>query len=162
MTLCVLALLIHPLMILLPTGLFAATSWGMAATSNPGPHGFSQMMYQFSSASANNGSAFDGLGTAYGLNSNTSPAPKAVQWDLATALVIIISRFIPIVAPIAMAARLGEKKSAPFGLGTLRDDTPTFALLLTGTILIVGALLFLPIAALGPIAEHLGPIPFGG
>jgi len=61
-----------------------------------------------------------------------------------------------------MAARLGAKKSAPFGLGTLRDDTPTFGLLLTGTILIVGALLFLPIAALGPLAEHLGPIPFGG
>jgi K+-transporting ATPase ATPase A chain len=162
MALCVLALLIHPLMILMPTGLFSATSWGTSATSNPGPHGFSQMMYQFSSASANNGSALDGLGTSYGLNNNPSPAPEAVPWDIATALVIIISRFIPIIAPIAMAARLGSKKSAPFGLGTLRDDTPTFGLLLTGTILIVGALLFLPIAALGPIAEHLGPIPFGG
>jgi potassium-transporting ATPase potassium-binding subunit len=162
MALCVLALLIHPLMILMPTGLFAATSWGMKATSNPGPHGFSQMMYQFSSASANNGSAFDGLGVSYGLNNNPNPAPEAVFWDIATGLVIIISRFIPIVAPIAMAARLGAKKSAPFGLGTLRDDTPTFGFLLAGTILIVGALLFLPIAALGPIAEHLGPIPFGG
>ena len=162
MALCVLALLIHPLMILMPSGLFAATSWGMKATSNPGPHGFSQMMYQFSSASANNGSAFDGLGASYGLNNNPSPPPEAVFWDIATALVIIISRFIPIIAPIAMAGRLGAKKSAPFGLGTLRDDTPTFGLLLTGTILIVGALLFLPIAALGPFAEHLGPIPFGG
>jgi K+-transporting ATPase ATPase A chain len=162
MTLCVIALLIHPLMILMPTGLFAATSWGMKATSNPGPHGFSQMVYQFSSASANNGSAFDGLGVTYGLNNNPSPGPEAVFWDIATGLVIIISRFLPIIAPIAMAASLGAKKSAPFGLGTLRDDTPTFGLLLTGTILIVGALLFLPIAALGPLAEHLGPIPFGG
>jgi K+-transporting ATPase ATPase A chain len=75
---------------------------------------------------------------------------------------MIFSRYLPIVAPIAMAAFLGGKKSAPFGLGTLRTDTVTFGILLLGTILIIGALLFLPVAALGPIAEHLGPIPFGG
>jgi K+-transporting ATPase ATPase A chain len=75
---------------------------------------------------------------------------------------MLFSRFLPIVAPIAMAAYLGAKKRAPQGLGTLRDDTATFALLLLGTILIIGALLFLPVAALGPLAEHLGPIPFGG
>ena len=61
-----------------------------------------------------------------------------------------------------MAASLGMKKTAPFGLGTLRDATATFGILLLGTVLIVGALLFLPVAALGPLAEHLGPIPFGG
>jgi len=64
--LVVLAILVHPLMILMPTGLFSATSWGLKAVSNPGAHGFSQMLYQFSSASANNGSAFDGLGVTYG------------------------------------------------------------------------------------------------
>lgn len=162
MKLAMIALLIHPIMILMPSGLFAATNWGLKAESNPGPHGFSQIMYQFSSASANNGSAFDGLGVTYGLNNNTSPSPTAVAWDIATALVIIISRFIPIIAPIAMAGSLGAKKSTPMGLGTLRDDTPTFGFLLFATILIIGALLFLPIAALGPAAEHLGPIPFGG
>ena len=161
-TLVLIALLIHPIMILMPTGLFSATRWGTNATSNPGPHGFSQIMYQFSSASANNGSAFDGLGVSYGLNSNTNPSPEAIPWDIATGLVIMISRFLPIIAPIAMAGYLGAKKSAPFGLGTLRDDTPTFGFLLLGTVLIVGALLFLPIGALGPLAEHLGPIPFGG
>jgi K+-transporting ATPase ATPase A chain len=119
-------------------------------------------MYQFSSASANNGSAFDGLGVSYGLNNNPAPAPESVPFDIATGIVIVISRFIPIIAPIAMAASLGAKKSAPFGLGTLRDDTPTFGWLLMATVLIIGALLFLPIAALGPLAEHLGPIPFGG
>jgi K+-transporting ATPase ATPase A chain len=160
--LVVIALLIHPLMILMPTGLFAATDWGMKAVSNPGPHGFSQMFYQFSSASANNGSAFDGLGVSYGFYNNPNPAPEAVPWDIATSIVIIISRFVPIIAPIAMAAYLGRKKSSPFGLGTLRTDTLTFGFLLLGTILIIGALLFLPIAVLGPIAEHLGPIPFGG
>jgi len=162
MTMAMIALLVHPIMILLPTGLFSATSWGLKAEANPGAHGFSEMMYQFSSASANNGSAFDGLGVTYGLNNNPSPAPTAVEWDIATGLVIIISRFLPIIAPMAMAASLGAKKSSPFGLGTLRDDTLTFACLLFGTIAIVGALLFLPVAALGPLAEHWGPIPFGG
>jgi K+-transporting ATPase ATPase A chain len=160
--LAVIALLVHPLMILFPTGLFAGTDWGLKAVSNPGPHGFSQMLYQFSSASANNGSAFDGLGVAYGFYNNPNPAPTAIPWDIATGLVMLFARYLPIVAPIAMAAFLGEKKSSPFGLGTLRDDTLTFGLLLLGTVLIIGALLFLPVAALGPLAEHLGPIPFGG
>jgi potassium-transporting ATPase potassium-binding subunit len=162
MKLAMIALLVHPIMILWPTGLFSATDWGTRAVANPGPHGFSEMMYQFSSASANNGSAFDGLGVTYGLNNNPNPSPTAIQWDIATALVILISRFLPIIAPIAMAASLGAKKSVPFSLGTLRDDTSTFGFLLGGTILIIGALLFLPVAALGPFAEHLGPIPFGG
>ena len=160
--LAIIALLVHPMMILMPTGIFAATDWGLKAVSNPGADGLSQMVYQFSSASANNGSAFDGLGVTYGFYNNPNPAPEAVPWDIATGLVIIFSRFLPIVAPIAMAAFLGAKKSSPFGLGTLRDDTLTFGILLLGTILIIGALLFLPVATLGPLAEHLGPIPFGG
>ena len=160
--LAIVTLLVHPFLILLPTGLFAATSWGLLAVSNPGAHGLSQMLYQFSSASANNGSAFDGLGVVYGFASSTSPAPTAMAWDIAAGLVMVFGRYLPIVAPIAMAASLGAKTSAPFGLGTLRTDTVTFAVLLLGTILIVGALLFLPVAALGPIADHLGPVPFGG
>jgi K+-transporting ATPase ATPase A chain len=160
--LAIIALLVHPFMILLPTGLFAATSWGLKAVSNPGAHGFSQILYNFSSASANNGSAFDGLAVAYGLVSNPNPAPTAIPWNIAAGLVMLFSRYLPIVAPIAMAAFLGEKKSAPFGLGTLRTDTVTFGILLLATILIIGALLFLPVAALGPLAEQLGPIPFGG
>jgi len=162
MKLAMTALLVHPILILGPSGLFAATSWGMKATSNPGAHGLSQIVYQFSSSSANNGSAFDGLGVSYGLNNNPSPAAEAVPWDIAGGLVIMFGRYLPIVAPIAMAAFLGMKKSTPFGLGTLRDDTATFGCLLLGTIVIVGALLFLPVAALGPLADHLGPIPFGG
>jgi len=160
--LAVIALLIHPLMILMPTGIFAATDWGTKAVSNPGPHGLSQMFYQFSSASANNGSAFDGLGVTYGFYNNPTPAPEAVPWDIAAGIVMLISRFIPIVAPVAMAAYLGAKKTSPFNLGTLRTDTAVFGYLLLGTILIIGALLFLPLAVLGPLAEHLGPIPFGG
>ena len=162
MKLAVIALLVHPLMILGPTGVFAATDWGTKAESNPGAHGFSQIVYQFSSSSANNGSAFDGLGVTYGFNNNPSPAPEARQWDIAAGLVMLFSRYLPIVAPMAMAAALGYKKATPFSLGTLRDNTFTFGCLLFGTIVILGALLFLPVAALGPLAEHLGPIPFGG
>jgi len=160
--LAVIALLVHPFMILVPTGLFAATSWGLLAASNPGAHGFSQMLYNFSSASANNGSAFDGLGVTYGLVSNPNISPTAIPWNIAAGLVMVFSRYLPIVAPIAMAAYLGEKKSSPFGLGTLRTDSLTFGVLLFGTIVIIGALLFLPVAVLGPVAEHFGPFPFGG
>jgi K+-transporting ATPase ATPase A chain len=162
MKLAMIGLLIHPIMILGPTGLFAATAWGQKAEFNPGAHGFSEIMYEFSSASANNGSGFEGLGDTWGLNDNPSPAPTSQAWDIATVIVICISRFIPIIAPIALAAGMGAKLASPFGLGTMRDDTPTFGFLLFGTIVIIGALLFLPVAALGPLAEHFGPIPFGG
>jgi K+-transporting ATPase ATPase A chain len=160
--LAVLAIQVHPLMILMPTGLFAATSWGLKAVSNPGAHGFSQMLYQFSSASANNGSAFDGLGVTYGFAHAANAVTNAIPWDIAAGLVMLFSRYLPIVAPIAMAAYLASRKPSPAGLGTLRDDTVTFGCLVLGTVLIVGALLFLPVAVLGPVAEHLGPFPFGG
>jgi K+-transporting ATPase ATPase A chain len=162
MKLAMLALLVHPIMILGPSGLFAATPWGTQAVSNPGAHGLSQIVFQFSSSSANNGAAFNGLGVTYGFNNNPNPAPTAVQWDIAGGLVMLFARFVPIVAPMALAAGLGRKKPSPVTMGTLRDDTPTFGFLLLGTIIIIGALLFLPIAVLGPLAEHLGPIPFGG
>jgi K+-transporting ATPase ATPase A chain len=162
MKLAMIALLVHPILILGPVGLFAATSWGTAAEANPGAHGFSEIVYQYSSSSANNGSAMDGLGVTYGLNSNANPSPEAVPWDIGTGLVMLFSRYLPIIAPIAMAFSLGRKKVAPVTLGTMSDNTFTFGMLLLGTIAVVGALLFLPVAALGPLAEHLGPIPFGG
>jgi K+-transporting ATPase ATPase A chain len=162
MKLAMIALLVHPILILGPSGLFAATSWGTTAEANPGPHGFSEIVYQYSSASANNGSAFDGLGVTYGLNEAASPSPEAVPWDIGAGLVMLFSRYLPIIAPIAMAFYLGRKKVAPVTLGTMSDDTWTFGFLLLGTIVIIGALLFLPVAALGPLAEHFGPIPFGG
>jgi K+-transporting ATPase ATPase A chain len=162
MKLAMLALLIHPIMVLGPTGLFAALDWGTKAVNNPGPHGFSEILYEFSSASANNGSGFEGLNDTYGFNDNDNPAPYSPYWDIATGLVMLLSRFIPIIAPIALAGSLAAKKPTPFTVGTLRTDTFTFAFVLLGTILLVGALLFLPAAVLGPVAEHLGPMPFGG
>jgi K+-transporting ATPase ATPase A chain len=161
MKLAMLALLIHPILILAPTGLFAALDWGRQAKNNPGAHGFSEVLYEFSSASANNGSGFEGLNDTYGFNTNPDPAPYSPHWDIATSLVMLLGRFIPIIAPLALAGSLAVKKQTPFTSGTLRTDTITFGFVLLGTILLVGALLFLPAAVLGPVAEHLGPIPFG-
>jgi K+-transporting ATPase ATPase A chain len=165
MKLAMLALLIHPIMILGPTGLFAALDWGPASTNNPAAHGFSEILYEFSSASANNGSGFEGLGDTYGFNDAKAnpwpPAPYAPHWDIACGLVMLICRFVPIIAPLALAGSLAAKKPTPFTTGTMRTDTVTFGFVLLGTIVLVGALLFLPAAVLGPVAEHLGPMPFG-
>jgi K+-transporting ATPase ATPase A chain len=142
--LALLTILSHPLFILGGTALFAATPWGRETISNPGSHGLSQIMYEFSSAAANNGSGFEGLG-------DNTPA-----WNIATGLVMLLARFIPIIAPLAIAGSLRMKRTTPEGAGTFRTDSWMFGVILLGTVLIVGALLFLPLAVLGPIAEHLG------
>jgi K+-transporting ATPase ATPase A chain len=165
MKLAMLALLIHPVLVLAPTGLAAVRDWGTGATNNPGPHGLSEMLYEFSSASANNGSGFEGLADTVGTNADAADPEKAdavrraVVWDVLTGLVMVFGRFVPIIAPLALAASLASKKRTPFTAGTLRTDTATFGLVLLGTVVLVGALLFLPAAALGPVAEHLGPMP---
>jgi K+-transporting ATPase ATPase A chain len=165
MKLAALALLAHPIFILVPLGVFAAAGWLEPSTNNPGAHGFSEGMYEFTSSAANNGSGFEGLGDTYGFNDKdknpSAPAPYSPHWDIATGLVMMFCRFIPIIAPIAFAASLAGKKPTPFTSGTLRTDTITFGCVLLGTIALVGALMFLPVAALGPMAEHFGPLPFG-
>jgi len=167
MKLAMLAMLIHPVLILLPTGVAAVSDWGTGATNNPGPHGLSEMLYEFTSSSANNGSGFEGLADTVGTNEDAAnpekadPVRRAIVWDVLTGLVMLLGRFVPIIAPIALAASLAKKKHTPFTAGTLRTDTATFGLVLIGTIILVGALLFLPVAALGPVAEHLGPMPAG-
>jgi K+-transporting ATPase ATPase A chain len=164
MKLAMLAMLIHPLMILGPLALFAAMGWSAESANNPGPHGLSESLYEFTSASANNGSGFEGLADTHGFwetpEGAQPPAKYAFHWDVACGLVMLMSRFVPIIAPIALAAGLAAKRPTPFTVGTLRTDTITFGFVLLGTILLIGALLFLPVAALGPIAEHFGPVPF--
>ena len=166
MKLAMLAFLIHPFLILLPTALFAATPMGVGATSNPGAHGLTQILYEFSSSSAGNGSGFEGLGDTWGFNDPKNnpnpPAPFSLQWDIATSMVMLLSRFIPIIAAVTLAGSLAAKRKTPFTVGTLRTDTATFGVVLLGVILLLGALVFLPAAVLGPVAEHFGPIPFGG
>jgi len=143
MKLALLALLVHPLLILGGTALFVVTAWGAATTGNPGIHGFSEILYEFSSAAANNGSGFEGLGD------NTIP------WNIATGIVMLLGRFLPIALPLAIAGMLGAKKPIPETAGTLHTDTPMFGLVMLGSVVFIGALLFLPVAVLGPIAEHL-------
>jgi K+-transporting ATPase ATPase A chain len=146
MKLALLALLAHPLFILGGVATFAASSWGTDTINNPGNHGFTEIVYEFSSAAANNGSGFEGL------KDNTIP------WNVSTGIIMLLARFIPIIAPLAIVGSLALKPAAPETTGTFRVDTPLFGAVLVGVILIVGALLFLPLAVLGPIAEHLGAL----
>ncbi len=146
MKLAAIALLVHPLFILGGTALFATTPWGTDSLNNPGSHGLSEIIYEFSSASANNGSGFEGL------RDNTAP------WNIATGVIMLLSRFIPIVAPLAIVGSMAAKKVTPESAGTFRVDTWTFGAVLLAVVLIVGALLFAPLAMLGPIAEHLGSV----
>ena len=115
MKLAMLALLIHPLMILAPTGLFAALDWGEKSTNNPGAHGLSEILYEFTSASANNGSGFEGLGDTYGFNdakdNPSPPAPFARTGTSPAGLVMLICRFMPIIAPLALAGEPGREEA---------------------------------------------------
>jgi K+-transporting ATPase ATPase A chain len=166
MTLAMLALLVHPLLILGPTALFAGAGWAAESASNPGPHGLTQSLYEFSSAASGNGSGMEGLADTWGFNQpGANPVPPArfsPHWDVACGLVMLLCRFVPIVAGLALAAGLAGKPATPFTVGTLRTDTLTFGAVLLVMVLLLGALAFLPAAALGPVAEHFGPIPFRG
>jgi K+-transporting ATPase ATPase A chain len=136
-------ILLHPLIILAPSALALIAEMGKAAISHTGFHGLSQVIYEFTSAAANNGSGFEGLG-------DNTPF-----WNISTGLVMLLGRYPSMVALLAVAGSLGAKKPVPEGPGTLRTDTPLFAVVLVGVIIIVGALTFFPALALGPIAEHL-------
>jgi K+-transporting ATPase ATPase A chain len=141
--LAVIAMFAHALFILGGTAIFAATPWGQATLNNTGPHGFSEMLYEFSSASANNGSGFEGLGD------NTVP------WNVATGIVMLLARFIPIILPLAIAGSLAAKRATAQSAGTLGTENPTFGVMLFATIIFIGALTFFPVALMGPVAEHL-------
>ena len=156
MKLASLALLWHPLAILVGTAVacyvWAATAdpgTALAWLKNPGPHGFSEMLYEFTSAAANNGSGFEGLG-------DNTPF-----WNISTGLVMLLSRYIPILAPLGLAASLAAKPAAPETAGSLRADSATFGMTLWAVIVILGLLMFMPVAVLGPIAEHLALVGAG-
>ena len=143
MALAAAGFLVHPLLILGGTALFAATTLGSGTINNPGPRGFSEILYEFSSAAANNGSGLEGLGDA------TNP------WNIATGIVMLLGRYLPILLPLAIAGSLAAKSSVAESSGTLRTDTPTFGMMTFAIILFLGALTFFPVALLGPILEHL-------
>lgn len=139
--------LLHPLLILTGTAiasyLYAHNpEMYVGWLNNPGYHGFSEMLYEFTSSSANNGSGFEGLGD------------NTLFWNISCGVVMLLSRFLPIIGPVAIAGSLASKKYVPESAGTLKIDTPTFGLMVFAVIAIVAALSFFPALALGPIAEY--------
>lgn len=139
--------LAHPFLILAGTAIAAALPQYTAATlANPGFHGFSEMLYEYTSSAANNGSGFEGLG-------DNTPF-----WNISTGIVLLLGRFLPIIGPVAIAGLLAEKKFIPESAGTLKTDTATFGLVVFVVIAIIAALAFFPALTLGPIAEYFSMI----
>jgi K+-transporting ATPase ATPase A chain len=137
------AILVMPFIVLLGTAIAVSLADGKAGVANPGAHGFSEILYAFTSAGNNNGSAFAGI------SANTP------FYNTALGLVMWLGRFWPIAAVLAVAGSLAAKKRVPVTAGTMLTYGPTFIILLIGTVLLVGALTFVPALALGPIVEHL-------
>lgn len=146
MKLASIALLVHPLIILAPTALALMRPESVASISNSGMHGLTEVLYAFASGAANNGSAFAGL------NANTD------FYNIAIGVVMLLGRYISMIAMMAIAGSLATKRVVPVTTGTLRTHTPLFAGILVMMIVVVGALTFFPSLALGPIAEHLAMI----
>jgi K+-transporting ATPase ATPase A chain len=138
-----LVLLIHPIFVLLPGALTLASASTLAGISNPGSHGISQVIYEFASAAANNGSGMEGL------------ADGTPWWNLTTTVSLLGGRYLPIAALLLLADGYVRKPALPPGPGTLRTDTALFTAVLAVVLVILGALTFFPVLALGPIADAL-------
>ena len=143
MKLTALAIIIHPLLILTFSALAVATAAGQVGMTNPGFHGLSQVLYEYASSAANNGSGFEGL------------ADNTCFWNITTGIVMFLGRYLPIVIQLAIAGSLMKKNYINESAGTLRTSTVSFAVILVFVVYIFAALTFFPALALGPIAEHL-------
>ena len=135
-------ILTTPFVVLIGTAVAVSTAAGKAGVANPGAHGFSEILYAFSSAANNNGSAFGGL------------SANSVFYNVATGLAMFVARFWPIVAALAIAGSLAAKKRVPVTDGTMPTHGPLFVALLIGSILLIGVLTYVPALALGPVVEH--------
>ena len=146
MKIATMVVLMHPFLILVGTGISAAVAAAnpeIGWLNNPSFHGLSEMLYEYTSAAANNGSGFEGL-------SDNTPF-----WNIMTGIALIMGRYFPIVGQVAIAGLLASKKFVPESAGTLKTDTFTFSLMTFAVIIIVAALSFFPAQALGPIADYL-------
>ena len=146
MKIATMVVLMHPFLILVGTGISAAVAAAnpeIGWLNNPSFHGLSEMLYEYTSAAANNGSGFEGL-------SDNTPF-----WNIMTGIALIMGRYFPIVGQVAIAGLLASKKYVPESAGTLKTDTFTFSLMTFAVIIIVAALSFFPAQALGPIADYL-------
>lgn len=143
MKLTALCIIIHPLLILAFSALAVATQGGLEGITNPGFHGLSQILYEFASSAANNGSGFEGL------------ADNTMFWNITTGLAMFFGRYLSIVIQLAIAGSLMKKKFVNDSVGALHTDTASFSIILVVVVYIFAALTFFPVLALGPIAEHL-------
>ncbi|BAZ40801.1 potassium-transporting ATPase A chain [Calothrix sp. NIES-4101] len=134
-------LLVHPFAVLIPWAIVFAFPDTLGGISNPGFHGVSQVVYEYTSAAANNGSGFEGLGD------------NTLWWNLSTSISILLGRYVPILALLLLADGMSRKQAVPMTSGTLRTDTGLFTGVTGGVVLILGALTFFPVLVLGPIAE---------
>ena len=139
-------LLVHPIFVLIPAAITLAFHGTLAGISNPLFHGVSQVVYEYASASANNGSGFEGL-------ADSQPAATALWWNLSACISLLGGRYLPIIALLLLADSMYRKQPVPETTGTLRTDTGLFTGVTAGIIIILGALTFFPVLALGPIAE---------
>ena len=145
-TLASLIMLIHPILILIPAAIALTFPNQLTGISNPGFHGLTQVVYEYASAAAGNGSGFEGL-------ADTQPAPTALWWNLTTAFTLWAGRFIPMIALLLLSDSLLRKLPTPTSSATLKTDTQLFTGVTAATILILGALTFFPVLVLGPVAE---------
>ncbi|PFL03343.1 potassium-transporting ATPase subunit KdpA [Priestia megaterium] len=143
MKLIAVTLILQPLLILGGTAVALTTHLGIEGISNPGFHGLSQALYEFTSSAANNGSGFEGLGDA------------TPFWNISTGIVMYIGRYFGLITMLAVSSSLASKQLVPETPGTFKTDTSLFSGILIGTTVIVGALTFFPVLVLGPIAEYL-------
>ena len=146
MKLTSLAIIIHPFFILLFTAIALSTSQGIAGITNGGFHGITQIVYEYASAAANNGSGFEGL------NDNT------IFWNISTGIVMLLSRYIPIVLQLAIAGNLMKKRFVVESPGTLKTDGLNFSMILVFVVFVFAALTFLPVLILGPVSEFLSMV----
>ena len=145
MKIATLIALLHPFLILVGTAISSYVFTNdpfLGWLNNPGYHGFSEMLYEYTSSAANNGSGFEGLGD------------NNWFWNVTTGFVLILGRFLPIIGPVAIAGILANKKLIPESAGTLRTDTGTFGIMTYAVIMIIAALAFFPALVLGPLAEY--------
>ena len=143
MKLVALVLIVHPLLILGFSALAVSTTGGIEGITNPGFHGLSQVLNEYSSSAANNGSGFEGL------------ADNSYFWNITAGLAMFFGRYIAIIAQLAIAGSMLAKKKVNETVGTLRTDNAIFVIILVVVVYIFAALTFFPALALGPIAEHL-------
>ena len=152
-----LILLVHPIAIMIPAGIALAFPDQLAGISNPGFHGFAQVIYEYASAAANNGSGFEGLGDSQpsplAIATGAKTTATALWWNLSTCFSLLVGRYIPIIGLLLLADSMSRKQQVPLTVGTLRTDTGLFTGVTAGVILILGALTFFPLLAFGPIGE---------